>query len=127
MKRKKLPTLSSLEARLDKAFSRYIRQRDADEGGTVRCVTCGKLMFWMDSHAGHFIKRQHRSVRWDERNVHVQCPAENTFKGGSQDEYAKFIIEKYGIEVFDELMELKHQTVKHTRDDLLQMLEKFKQ
>ena len=42
MKKKKLPTLSALEKKLDKIFSEYIRRKDADYGGTVECCTWWK-------------------------------------------------------------------------------------
>jgi hypothetical protein len=126
VKRKKLKSLSSLENKLDRVFSTYIRKRDADEGGTVSCVTCGRLMFWKEAHCGHFIKRQHRSVRWDERNAAVQCPRDNAYMGGRQDDFSRYIIQRYGIKTYDELMSLKYRTVKHTRADLLNMIERFK-
>ena len=126
-KKKKKPSLSALESKLDRIFSEYIRRRDADQGGTVRCVTCPRLLFWRDAHAGHFIKRQHRSVRWDERNVAAQCPADNVYKGGCQDEFAAHIIEKHGQEVFAELIRKKHEVCKHTRSDLEELIESYKQ
>ena len=90
-------------------------------------MTCPRLLFWRDAHAGHFIKRQHRSVRWDERNVAAQCPADNVYKGGCQDEFAAHIIEKHGQEVFAELIRKKHEVCKHTRSDLEELIESYKQ
>ena len=116
----KNPSLKTLENKLDKVFQTYIRKRAADEGGTVECVTCRKLMHWEGdgAQAGHFIKRQHRSVRWRETNCHVQCVRCNGFKGGMQDEYAKFIIQTYGLAEFEDLMKSKHQVTHWTRLDL---------
>jgi hypothetical protein len=125
--KKKLPTLSALEKKLDRVFSEYIRRKDADHGGTVDCCTCGKLFYWKEVDAGHFVKRQHRSIRWDERNVHPQCTRCNHFMGGRQDDYAQFVIKKYGQTVFDELMLLKYQTVKYTRADLMDMIELYQE
>ena len=47
--------------------------------------------------------------------------------GGRQDDYARFIIKKYGQTQFDELMRLKYTTVKHTRSDLEEMIELYKE
>lgn len=124
--RKKLPSIPHLEKRLDKIFSVYIRRRTADEGGTVSCVTCRRLLFWKEAHCGHFVKRQHRALRWRPTNCAVQCPQCNLYKGGAQDEYAKFIIQTYGLAEFNDLMESKHKVVKHTRADLEAMIEKYK-
>lgn len=119
---KKKPTLKALVKKLDKAFSEYIRQRDADEGGTVRCVTCPKLMFWKDADCGHWIKRQHRSVRWDERNAGPQCQRCNHFLGGAQDEFAKHIVAQYGLRAMDELLSEKHVVRKYSREDIEKLI-----
>lgn len=126
MKKKKKPSLSSLENKLDGLFSNFIRLSNADEGGTVRCVTCPKLMHWKESDCGHWIKRQHRAVRWDERNVGPQCTRCNHFLGGAQDEFAQHIVALHGVSVLDELLRLKHTVVKRTRTDLEQMIENYK-
>src|SRR3954469_20819961 len=123
---KKKPTLSSLEDKLDKVFSTYIRRRHSDEGGTVSCVTCRKLMHWKESDCGHWVKRQHRAVRWDERNVGPQCARCNHFMGGVQDEFSKHIIVKYGLHVHDELLRLKHTIFKVSRAFLEQQIELYK-
>lgn len=124
-RKRKQPSLSSLEAKLDRIFSQYIRQRDADQGGTVRCVSCGRLMYWKECDAGHFVKRQHRAVRWDERNAASQCKKCNRFQGGRQDDFAAYIIRKYGQDTFDDLMAKKYQVTKHTRADLQELIEKY--
>lgn len=115
MTRKRL-SLPALEKKLDRIFSEWVRRRNADDGGTVSCVTCGRLMFWKEAHAGHFIKRQHRSIRWRPTNVHPQCPSCNVYRGGMQDEYGHFIIQTYGLGEFQDLMQAKHQVFKVTRD-----------
>ncbi len=125
--KKKLKSISALEAKLDRVFSEWIRRKDADAGGTVKCVTCPRLLFWREAHAGHFIKRQHRSVRWDERNVAPQCPADNVYKGGCQDEFAAHIIREHGHAVFDELMARKHEVKKYTRADLEELILEYKE
>jgi len=126
-KRKKSVSLSDLEKKLDKVFSQYIRLKDADQGGTVECVTCNQLFFWKDTDCGHFIKRQHRSVRWDERNVGVQCTRCNHYMGGRQDDFSKYIIKTYGYSVYDELMRLKYQTMKFSRLDILEKIDEYKE
>ena len=119
-------TLSKLEKKLDKEFSDYIRRKDADNSGFVACVTCGARDYWKRVDAGHFVKRQHRATRFDERNVAPQCRRDNHFMGGRQDDFAKAIIERYGQEVFEELMQKKYQTFKVTRAYLEEMIEHYK-
>ncbi len=124
--RPKRISFSALEKKLDKEFSDYVRRKDADEGGTVECVTSGQLFFWREVDCGHFIKRQHRSTRWDERNCAPQSRRDNHFMGGRQDDFARAIIKKYGIEVYEELMQLKYQTKKHSRSEIEEMIEKYR-
>lgn len=125
MPRKKLIKFSALEKKLDTVFSRFIRLRDADEGGTTECVTCQKLFFWKELDCGHFVKRQHRATRWDERNTAPQCTRCNHFMGGRQDDFAVYIMRKYGSIAFTELMELKYKTVKHSRAELEEKIEHY--
>lgn len=120
--KRKAPTLPSLVKKLDTVFSRYVRMKGADECGTVECVTCKKPMHWKDAHAGHFIGRRHMSVRWDEINVHTQCCGCNTFNGGALDEYSAYIINIYGMNMFDELRAMKNVTRKWTRTELTEMI-----
>lgn len=124
--RPKRISFSALEKKLDKEFSDYVRRKDADEGGTVSCISCKALAFWRDTDCGHFVKRQHRATRWDERNVSSQCRRCNHFMGGRQDDFAAAIIKEYGQEVFEELMQLKYQTKKHSRAEIEEMIEKYK-
>ena len=121
-RKSKEPSLASLRRKLDKVFAQFIRRRDMVGGGLGICVTCGYCGILQ---AGHFIKRQHLMTRWDERNAHGQCIRCNHFLGGNEAEYYRFMQRKYGQQVIDELFELKHKTVKYSRDDLKAMIEKY--
>lgn len=123
VRRRKLLPIKSLEKKLDRLTSELVRRRDADEGGTVRCVTCNKLMHWRESQCGHWVKRQHRGTRWHLRNVAPQCAGCNMFKSGAMDEFALYLLNRYGQETIEELMRLKHTPTKHTRADLEAMIE----
>lgn len=114
-----------LIAKIDRAFSRYIRQKHANEGGWVDCVTCGKPMHWTEAQCGHWIKRGHSATRWDERNCWPQCPGDNLFKNGLQDEMALHILRVHGPETIEELMRLKHSEKKWTMPELRELLELY--
>jgi hypothetical protein len=119
--RKKL-SLSSLETKLDRVFSEYIRFKDADEGGTASCVTCGKLAYWREMDCGHYIKRSNRGTRWEPTNCGPQCTRCNRFMDGNMDEFADYICRNYGETERQRLMTLKRQAVKFTRSDLEEMI-----
>src|SRR6185295_14293532 len=74
VKKKKQKTLKQLKDQCWKVFSEWIRRSHADEGGTVECFTCGSLMHWKESHAGHFVGGRSNAVLFDERIVKPQCP-----------------------------------------------------
>jgi len=94
--------------KLDSVFSTYIRMRDADSNGFIRCCTCGRIAFWKESDCGHYHGRQYMSTRWDESNCHAQCRQCNRFNEGEKAAYKEFLIKKYGQEAAD-LLEVKRR------------------
>ena len=123
---KKERSYKTLKNELDKTFSIYIRNRDADENGICKCISCGKHDHWKNMDAGHFINRKHLSLRWDERNVHSQCRRDNRFDEGNIVGYTKAMIKKYGIGILDELEVKKFTTYKPARFDLEILIEHYK-
>jgi hypothetical protein len=116
---------AGLIKKLDQAFSRSIRQHHADFGGWVECVTCQKRMPWEDSQAGHFIKRGHAATRWDERNVAPQCARCNLYLNGAQDEFAAYIVRRFGQPALEELIRLKHTEKRWRIPELKELLEQY--
>lgn len=103
-------------------FSKYIRLKNADWRGYVNCYTCNVTKNWKELHAGHF---KHNKLDFDERNVHPQCVACNTYKGGKLDIYATRLVEDYGKNVLRDLerdsskiyteQEMKDVIIKYTK------------
>jgi len=120
--KRKLASLKSLRAKLDQVFSLYIRKRDADENGMGRCISCFQ---WRPLQCGHFQKRQHLALRWHPLAAAGQCVRCNHYLGGNEGAFALALVKKYGEDVVQELMRIKHTTVKFTRDDLSAMIERF--
>lgn len=118
-------TTRALVNKLDRIYSKFIRMRDADNEGYVSCVTCGKRFHWTEVHCGHWVKRQFMAVRWDERNTAAQCVSDNLYHGGKQDEFGKAIIDRYGLDAFNELLSKKHETKKWTRAELQELIETY--
>ena len=99
-------------ATADKWFSRFIRLRDADENGYCTCCTCGKVDHFKSMDAGHFVNRKHRTTRFNERNVHAQCPYCNRYCEGNIPEYSIFMEKEYGKGIIEEMIDLKNKTIK---------------
>jgi hypothetical protein len=96
-------------------MSLYIRQKYADNG-MVKCVSCGKFIYWKDSDCGHFVpKARGAAVRYVEENVHPECHYCNRFDEGHLIEYTRFMIDFYGHEKIDELKSEARKTLSPTQ------------
>ena len=123
---KKKPPISRLKRKAWGAFSEWIRKRGMDDKGFNSCVTCGKRDFWKNFHAGHFYHGKNSMSAMDERNVWCQCPKCNTYLHGNLIEYSEFLRGKYGEGIIEILRELKHQIFKPTRQELEDLIERYK-
>ena len=113
-----MKTISKLKKELDKWFSLYIRLRDADDLGFVRCFTCLRFKHYKSGmQNGHFQSRSFLATRFDEHNCQPQCVGCNMFKQGEQYKFAINLDAKYGEGKAEEL-EIKARTlVKYSRLD----------
>ena len=60
--------------RLDEVFSLYIRLRDRiPNTDSFRCISCGRILPFEQADCGHYINRQHMSLRFSEVNCNAQC------------------------------------------------------
>lgn len=116
-------------------FSRFIRLRDSkpidpENGARVcRCVTCGHIAPMSGPgaiHAGHFIPLRHNAVLYDERNVHGQCHLCNLWRRGAWIEYERFMLDKYGPAVVQELKDLSREIRSMTAADHLAVAEVYR-
>lgn len=88
---------------LQRQFNKYIKERDC-QGDYGICATCGNLLPSKSTglHAGHFLcTGGYPSVRFDERQVHLQCANCNLKKGGTPVEYYRYMKDAYGEEFID--------------------------
>jgi hypothetical protein len=117
----------SLKKRLWKYFSIYIRTRDADWKGMVRCVTCGKMMHWKESSAGHYHpKTDGIAMYFEEKNVHNQCNRCNVHLHSNATNYALYLRKRYGEGILEELEWKSRQTVKLTEIDYVRLIDLYK-
>jgi len=118
-------TISQLTKKADELFSKFIRLRDSEDGEKGYCRTCGYYGEVKYMNAGHFQSRSHKGIRWDERNVHLQCGTCNNFRNGEQVKMARYIDEKYGEGTALELEGLRHLPAP-TRAELEEIIEKYR-
>ena len=116
-----LMTLSDYVKLAQQVFNKYIRLRDA---GNV-CISCQKKP--LKSNAGHFYNaNNHWSVRFDERNVHLQCEHCNTYLSGNLIYYRENLLKKIGIEEFENLSAEAMKTRKFTIEELKEIIATYK-
>jgi hypothetical protein len=116
-----LMTLSDYIKLAQQVFNKYIRLRDA---GNL-CISCQKKP--LKENAGHFYNaNNHWSVRFDERNVHLQCEHCNTFLSGNLIYYRENLLKKIGIEEFENLSAEAMKTRKYTIEELKEIIATYK-
>ncbi len=117
-----LMTLSDYLKLAQQVFNKFIRLRDK---GNV-CISCQKKP--LKENAGHFFNaNNHYNIRFDERNVNLQCEHCNTYLSGNLIEYQRNLIHKIGIESYHELEADARKTRKFTKDELKEIITEYKQ
>jgi hypothetical protein len=116
-----LETVQDIVKAAQMVFNKYIRERDKDE----LCISCRQKP--KKENAGHFYNaNNHWNVRFDEDNVHLQCERCNSFLSGNLIEYRANLISKIGQERFDQLEARARITRKFTKDELKELIKKYK-
>lgn len=122
----KAKTRSYYVKQLDKAFSSYFRQSQADKNGNVTCYTCGNVMHWKESQTGHFFTRGRYPTRWDEANTRIQDYRCNVALNGNYIVFTRKILAEIGEEALDELEYRSLNGDKISTPDLRELVEFYK-
>lgn len=113
----KKKTLKQLKFLIWKATSRIVRL------SSRFCYTCDRGLPYEERCTGHFwAKGGHGYVRFDMRNLRVQCVSCNSFKSGNLAEYAVRLREEIGDKEFNDLSLDAHSSKRHPRCELEDML-----
>lgn len=119
--------VSTLKKKADKLWSELVRRENSDEHGMVKCYTCDQQYHWKAIQNGHFVSRTHTSTRFYEKNCKPQCMACNVWRRGNPSEFAKNLVKEYGVEILDELSDMRNTTVKMKVNDYLELIEALKE
>lgn len=127
--RSKSRSRSSAMRKADEAFSLYIRTRDSQpyEGRAFRCISCNRVLPIEQADCGHYVNRQHMSLRFNELNCHAQCRHCNRFMEGNIQDYRKGLIQKIGEQQVLLIESLKHVTNKISTFELELLAKHYKQ
>lgn len=98
--RRKTTPLAKLLDRLWDLFRRYVYERD----GSV-CISCGATgLEGRNRHAGHlFNAGNNAGIKFEPKNVHVQCFRCNIRLKGNGAPYALAVIDRYGLAEYKRL------------------------
>lgn len=129
-KEKKANSPAVLKDTLDTLASLYVRRRASDWQGNATCITCGKVAHYKTLQAGHYVSRSNYSVRYDLRNIHVQCFKCNMkfggCKGGNLVQYTKYLLNTYGEKWLKELIADGEKIKQWTPEELKTLIVDFK-
>lgn len=125
-KKPKTETLPQLIKRTEKVFNAWIRKRDTLSDLTFRCISCDLYKRKSEMDAGHFYPVRYSALRFHEDNVHGECIQCNRNDPNHLKGYRIHLEEKIGSERLKTLKDLRNQTVKWDRQDLLDIIEKYK-
>lgn len=111
--------------RADKLCSLFIRLKYSDWRGYAQCYTCDKIDHYKKMQCGHFISRGSHKLRFDERNLRVQCVGCNVYKNGNYIEYTLRLIKEKGKAFVEKLRKESKETVQYTEEDYKKIADKF--
>jgi len=115
----------ALKKKLDNIFKLYIRMRDLPNG-YGNCCSCNRQILFSESDGGHFINCGAMPVRWDEMNVHAQCRPCNRFKEGNGPGYTLFMIDRYGRDRVQLLIQKSEVTTKYWDFEVEMMIKDYR-
>jgi hypothetical protein len=116
--------VATLKKDLDLIFSRWLRQSGADKDGICECFICGDKGHYSIMQAGHYVKRGNSFLRFDTRNVKINCKDCNEYKGGNYIQYA-FKLEEQSPGITEYLVEEGNIVYKFTRQELKDLIAEY--
>lgn len=115
MAKSKVPSVKTLKVKLWDLCKKIIRKTYDDGNGEWNCFTCGKHIDEPHkAHTGHFIPSASCGayLRYDLRNLRVQCYYCNINLGGNGATYYKNLVEEKGKKYVDQIFKDKQISVK---------------
>lgn len=117
---------SKLRKKADTIFSTYIRLRDADKNGIVKCPLCWAKLFWKQAQNMHFIKRSCWLYRYDETNCHAGCYRCNVLLSWNYIIYTRYMQNLYWIETVDQMIaNNKKLTKERSKEDYEKIINNY--
>ncbi len=120
-------TIGNLKKTAWDLLSKIVRLTHSDEGGTCECYTCGKLMHWKESQAGHAIPGRTGSVLLDFEILRPQCVGCNVFGRGQYHIYTTKLIKEKGMDWWEKKLVEARQLRKWSRVELEETIKSYRE
>lgn len=117
----------TLTEELDKWFSIYIRCRFAEpHTGMVHCYTCTERYHWSQVDCGHWQRRGHWTIRWNEDNARPQCVSCNREFSGQDEIFEEELRAELGDKRVDALLSTRGDFADLTDEGLSEKIAYYK-
>jgi hypothetical protein len=111
---KKKPTQTCMTNRLDAIWREIIKLKG-------KCDKCGNTKDCCQLQAAHIYSRNNRATRWVIINGLALCAKDHRWAHQNPTEFADFVINKLGFDVYQDLKKLAHSIVHYSVDDKLEI------
>jgi len=128
-KAKKKPNISKLKIKLWEECKRIVRAKYQREDGMWNCFTCDRLIDEpAKAQTGHFLPSSTCGayLRYDFRNLRVQCYNCNINQGGAGADFYRRLVETEGQEYVDRIFQDKHVSIKADAWWYMQKIEEYR-
>jgi len=119
--KEKIKTHENYLKDLEAIFNAYIRKRDKD----LPCVSCGKFTA-QEFHAGHYIAKTYKILRFNENNVWKQCSRCNTRLRGNLIPYRIELVKRIGLVEVEKLENARYNEYKLTIPEIKEKIIYYK-
>ncbi len=121
--RNKTESMPELLKQATIVFNAWVRKRDNGKP----CISCRK---YLPLQAGHYFNaKNYPEVRFHTLNVNGQCEECNCFKGGNFEKYKEGLIERFGVDSVNILINIIDEnrcSFKWDREYLKEIIKKYK-
>lgn len=125
VKKTKSISRSKLVKKADSIFSTFIRLRDSDKKGYVKCPLCWAKVHWKKAQNMHFITRGCRFYRYDEDNCHAGCMRCNVILNWNYIAYTRYMQNRYWIQAVDHMIAESKKIHKLATSEIETIIDKY--
>lgn len=129
VKKKKPVSISKLKEKLWNECKRIVRKTYIKNDIYWNCFTCDRVIDEpAKAQTGHFLPSSTcgASLRYDLRNLRIQCYNCNINQGGAGADFYRKLVEENGQEYVDQIFRDKHKTIKADQWWYQEMIDKYK-